>query len=804
MSLLPVDAILPRILDALAASSSLVVEAPPGAGKTTRIPPALLPLTRGEVWVLEPRRLAARLAARRVAEEQNEPLGETVGYQVRFEQVSGPRTRLRYLTEGVLTRRILSDPTLRDAGIVILDEFHERHLDTDLALSLLRRLQTTSRPDLKLLVMSATLDAAPIAGYLGQCPTIRSEGRLFPTGIRYRPHSSEPLEDQVRAAVESLLAEPDRAGDILVFLPGSYEIQRSARALEAVAARRDLLIAPLYGELSPEEQDRAVRPAPRRKVILSTNVAESSITIEGVTAVVDSGLARIAAHSPWSGLPVLRTGRISQASAIQRAGRAARTAPGRVIRLYTEEDFLRRPPRELPEIEREDLSEIALTLKALGVPRFDDIAWLEPPPTPAVEAAEVLLAKLGAVDSRGLLTSTGKSMARCPLPPRLARLVLEAQRRGVGDEGALAAALLSLGTRLPSEMRHRTSSDVFALMENNPPAAARRLVASIRSAMHLEPTRKPDEDALRFAVFAAFPDRIARKRRHDELLLSGGDAAVLAASSTVRDAEFLVAIDIEERKERGLPLVRLASAIEPDWLIDLYPEKITERSAVEWNRAAERVESDSALFYEGLVIEESRTGAPDPIQAAGLLAAEAREAGLARFLDIGELHKFLHRVRFASAYSPLPALTEDDALSVLESMCAGQRSFAALQALTSAGGLLRQLELRLGPNGPRLLEEVAPARFKLPSGRTAPIEYPPDQPPRLAARLQEFFGMKDTPRIARGQVPLVLLLLAPSMRPVQTTSDLPGFWQRWYPQIRKELMRRYPKHKWPEHPEVHA
>jgi ATP-dependent helicase HrpB len=803
LSLLPVDAILPQIRDALATSPSLVVEAPPGAGKTTRIPPALLPLTQGEVWVLEPRRLAARLAARRVAEERNEPLGEIVGYQVRFEQVSSPRTRLRYLTEGVLTRRVLSDPALRSVGIVILDEFHERHLDTDLALALLRRLQTTSRPDLKLLVMSATLDAAPIAEFLGACPTVRSEGRLFPNEVRYRPHSSEPLEDQVRAAVESLLAEPDR-GDILVFLPGSYEIQRAARALETVAARRDLLVTPLYGELSPEEQDRAVRPASQRKVILSTNVAESSITIEGVTAVVDSGLARIASHSPWSGLPVLRTGRISQASAIQRAGRAARTAPGRVIRLYTEEDFLRRPPRELPEIEREDLSEMALTLKALGVSRFDDIPWLESPPTPAVEAAESLLAKLGAVDSRGLLTSTGKSMARCPLPPRLARLVLEAQRRGIAEQGALAAALLSLGARLPSEMRHRTSSDVFALMENNPPPMARRLVASIRSSMHLEPTRKCDEDALRFAILAAFPDRVARKRQRDELLLSGGGSAVLAASSTVRDAEFLVAIDIEERKERGLPLVRLASAIEPDWLIDLYPEKITEHSAVEWNRAAERVEAVSALLYEGLVIEESRGGPLRPEQAASLLAAKAREAGLARFLDIDELHHFLYRLQFAAAHSPLPALTEDDALSVLEAMCAGQRSFAGLQAQTSSGGLLRQLELRLGPNGPRLLEEVAPARFKLPSGRTAPIEYLPGQPPRLAARLQEFFGMKDTPRIARGQVPLVLLLLAPSMRPVQTTSDLPGFWQRWYPQIRKELMRRYPKHKWPENPEVHA
>ena len=330
---LPIDGLLPAITASLKRTRNLVIEAPPGAGKTTRVPPALLPLSTGGIYILEPRRLAARMAARRVSAELGEPLGETAGYQVRFEEVSSPRTRLRFVTEGVLTRRLLSDPRLDSVDIVILDEFHERHLDADLALALLRRLQLGSRPDLKLVVMSATLDAAPIARYLDACPVLRSEGRLHPVEIDYAGYSAEPLEQQVRTAVERYA--PAAGGDILVFLPGAAEIRRAARACESVARRLDLLILPLHGDLSAEEQDRAVQPAPRRKLILSTNVAESSITIDGVTLVIDSGLARIAIDSPLTGLPMLNVQRISQASARQRAGRAGRTRPGRVVRLYS-------------------------------------------------------------------------------------------------------------------------------------------------------------------------------------------------------------------------------------------------------------------------------------------------------------------------------------------------------------------------------------------------------------------------------------------------------------------------------------
>src|SRR5579871_5174195 len=381
---LPIDALLPKIVATIRAGSHLVIEAPPGAGKTTRIPAALLPHVRGEIVVLEPRRLAARLAACRVASELGESAGDTVGYQVRFEDVTGPRTRLKFLTEGVLTRRLLSYPELRGTGLVVLDEFHERHLDGDLALALLRR------GGMRLIVMSATLDAAPIARFLGDCPVLRSEGKLHALRIDYTPHSALPLEELVVGALERLTQEK-LDGDVLVFLPGIAEIRRAARLLEPVASRAGFLVLPLHGDLSTAEQDRAVAPATQRKVILSTNVAESSVTIEGVTAVIDSGLARVAVDSPWTGLPSLDVRRISQASATQRAGRAGRTAPGRVIRLYTAEEFHRRPSADAPEILRRELSHVVLQLRAMGIEKLE---WLEAPPDAAVAAANALLDKL--------------------------------------------------------------------------------------------------------------------------------------------------------------------------------------------------------------------------------------------------------------------------------------------------------------------------------------------------------------------------------------------------------------------------
>src|SRR5262245_13560627 len=415
MQSLPIYPPLPEIIAKLSQSPNIVLEAPPGAGKTTRVPAALLDAKvagDGEVCVLEPRRLAARMAARRVAEERGEKLGETVGYQVRFEEGVGPRTRLRFRTEGVVPRRLLADPQLKNVGVVVLDEFHERHLQADLALALLRRLQETTRPDLKLVVMSATLDAGPVAKFLDNAPTLRSEGKRFDVAVEHlaRP-DDRPLAEQVAVAVNRLVAE-GIDGDILVFLPGAAEIRRTHSACAAISDRHNLMILPLHGDLSAEEQDRAVKPAAKRKVILSTNVAESSVTIDGVVAVVDSGLARVASHSPWSGLPTLNVARVSKASATQRAGRAGRTRPGRCLRLFTSLDFNARADHDIAEVHRADLAETALELHAAGVADLSEFGWFEAPPKSALEAAESLLAKLGAVDSRGELTAAGRKMLR--------------------------------------------------------------------------------------------------------------------------------------------------------------------------------------------------------------------------------------------------------------------------------------------------------------------------------------------------------------------------------------------------------
>jgi ATP-dependent helicase HrpB len=772
---LPIDDLLPRIIESLRVGPNLVIEAPPGAGKTTRVPPALLSLVNGQVLVLEPRRLAARLAARRVAQERGERVGETVGYQVRFEEVAGARTRLRFLTEGILTRRLISDPTLAGVDAVVLDEFHERHLESDLALALLRRLQSTRRPDLRLIVMSATLDAAPVARYLGGCPILRSEGRLFELIIVHRPYHSAPLEKQVAGAVENLMTET-KTGDILVFLPGGAEIRRAARECEPFAARHDLLVLPLYGDLLPAEQDRAVSPAPKRKLILSTNVAESSITIEGVTAVIDSGLARIASDSPWTGLPTLEVRRISKASATQRAGRAARIAPGRVLRLYTHEDFQRRPDHDPPEIMRRELSELCLHLRAMGIPHSSDLTWLDSPPDAAVFRAEQLLERLAATGEKA------RRMARYPLHPRLARLVMEAVERGAGEDGCAAAALLSAGAR--SE-----SCDLLRLIDSHMDSRTNQNFEQIRKIVRPHKQQKHDANALPLSILAAFPDRVARRRKDSEVLLASGGSAKLACEAR---ADFLVAVDIEDRSEHALPLVRLYCAIEPAWLVDLFPDRVRERAGVEWNRSAERVEAVSALIYDDLVIEETRGGVADAEKTAELLATKAIDAGVERFVDREDLDQFLARIAFASEHAAIPKI---DVESAFRTLCQGLKSFSELKA--AAQTLIPTLEQHANS---RLLNEIAPSRIRLPGGRQTTVHYDAGKAPWIASRLQDFFGMRETPRVGSGKVPLVVHLLAPNQRPVQTTTDLAGFWQRLYPQLRRELSRRYPKHAWPEDP----
>ncbi|MEZ5403438.1 MAG: ATP-dependent helicase HrpB [Bryobacteraceae bacterium] len=757
---LPIDAVIGNVQTALRNGPCVVVEAPPGAGKTTRVPPALLEF--GGVVVLEPRRLAARLAARRVAAEMGERVGATVGYQVRFEDVSTPSTRLRFLTEGVLTRRMISDPALRGVGVVVLDEFHERHLDGDLALALLRRLQ--SKRGLKLAVMSATLDGAAVARYLGDCPVVRSEGRLHPIDIRYRPHSPAPLEEQIREALDSLASE-GLSGDVLIFLPGAAEIRRAIRACEPLGHKHGIDLAALHGDLSPEEQDRAVSTGPRRKAIFSTNVAESSVTIEGVTAVIDSGLARLARDNPFSGIAALEVARISKSSCEQRAGRAGRVAPGKVIRLYPLEDFVRRPAADTPEIARRELSGLLLDLLSMGHP-VDGLPWFEAPPAASVDVARQLLDRLGA-------PARHRDLARFPAHPRIATLLLDGGR----DAVPLAAAL-SGGDRLET-------IDALAIADRDLSPGARRLADQFR--------RLAPRDAaldVPHAVLRAFPDRVARRRDGNEILLCGGGSATLQRDLHAKQ-RFLVALDVEERRERGLPQVRLAMPIEPDWLLDLFPHRVAESEGAEWNRTAERVESVSQLRYERLVIEEWRSGAVDPEAAAALLAHKAVEAGIERFVDVEALEAFLARRHFAAQHAGIPEPSVEEAL---RGACIGLRSFAELKQTD----LIDAMEVALTHEERRVLDEVAPDRIRLPSGRNARIHYARDKGPWVASRLQDFFGLRETPAVARGAVPLVVHLLAPNQRPVQTTTDLAGFWQRLYPTVRRELMRRYPKHAWPE------
>ncbi|MBI5070880.1 MAG: ATP-dependent helicase HrpB [Deltaproteobacteria bacterium] len=846
MQPLPIDPLIPELVSALRARASLVIEAPPGAGKTTRVPAALLDAGLaggGEVLVLEPRRLAARMAARRVAEERGEAPGETVGWQVRFEEVAGPRTRLRFLTEALLVRRLLDSPTLAGVGAVVLDEFHERHLHGDLALALLRRLQAGPRPDLKLVVMSATLDAGPVAAFLG-ASSLRSEGRAFAVEVEYlsAEEAARPevrLEQRVASAVRRAVADGEE-GDALVFLPGAAEIRRCRDQLAPWAESRGVELLPLHGDLSPEEQDRAVRPSRRRKVILSTNVAESSVTIDGVTAVVDSGLARVASHSPWSGLPRLALAKISRASAAQRAGRAGRTRPGTCLRLYTRHDHDGRPEHDLPEVAREDLCETLLLLAVLGVP---DLAWLTPPPPAAAEAARGLLARLGAIEGRPVPTPLGRQLSRLPLHPRLGRLALAAAERGAGREGALLAALL--GER---DVRERWDRDpratpptgpsdlleIASLVEESGRArlsperlrarglvpgavqaverarkqiegALRRVTAARNTTSTATATEAAREEALLMATLAAYPDRVARRRApgSDEVVLTGGGSARLAPESVVREAPLLVAVDAEERRgERGRPggaVVRVASAVTQEMLLELFPGALRFEEEVVWNGDAERVDGVERLLYEDLVLEESRAAKLDADEAAALLAEQALARGARSFCEAGALDRLLHRAAFAARHAggALPALSEDDLTAALRQACLGRRSFADLRE----AGLPELLLARLPPAGRPLLERLAPERVALPSGRSVRVEYAGDErPPFIESRLQDFFGMKQGPAVAGGKVPLVLHLLAPSQRPVQVTTDLSGFWDRHYPAIRRELSRRYPRHSWPEDP----
>jgi len=834
VELLPIDGLVGEITRTALERGALVLEAPPGAGKTTRVPWALMQALGGdgEVVVTEPRRLAARMAAERVARERGVRLGDAVGYAVRFEEVAGPRTRLRYVTEGILLRKLLAERELRGVSAVVLDEFHERHLESDLLLALLERRRAAGAAFV-LVVMSATLDGEPIAQYLGGAARLTSEGRLFPVTVEHVNRLDDrPLEKQVTSAVRACLdRQPD--GDVLVFLPGAAEIRRAGEALEPLGRERRLAVLPLHGDLTVAEQARAVEPAAQRKVVLSTNVAESSLTIAGVSSVVDSGLARVAAHSAWTGLPTLSTAKVSRASAKQRAGRAGRTREGHVIRLYSEADFMARPEYDAPEITRADLSEALLVLSSFGPTTTRDLRFLTPPPAASLETARTLLQELGALTAAGELSALGRRLLELPLHPRLGRLVAEGERRGVADDAALVAALLGerdirssaradfgggrgrrgADSSGPSDALEQ--ADLFREAQDarfdghrvraigldgravdRVERARRQIARLVRPSSEPPDAEERRERALLACILAAFPDRVARRRRRGEqdLVLANGKLARLSDDSVVHDAMLLVAVDAEDRG-RGA-VVRSASAVDEDLLYELDPERVELRDELVFASDGERVERVSSMRWGALLLDETRTLAT-PSEAAGRVLLAAARAEPTRFLRSAAALELSVRLELLAEHFPIGDAPSDAAApldAALESACADATTFAELER----SNWLALVTASLPEQRRRLLEKEAPERLALAGGRTVSVHYEHGRTPFIESRLQDFFGSAQGPRILGGRLPLTLHLLAPNQRAVQVTTDLAGFWQRHYPSVRRELMRRYPRHSWPE------
>jgi ATP-dependent helicase HrpB len=823
---LPIDAALSDLVRAVGSAHAAVVCAPTGSGKTSRVPPALLDEVEGVVVVLEPRRVAARAAARWMAAENGWKLGRVVGYQVRFERRASAHTRILVVTEGILVRMLADDPLLEGIGAVVLDEFHERSLDADLCLAMARHVQQQVRPDLALVVMSATVESGPVARFLGGCPVVTASGRAYPVEIQYlRTEPTGPIEERVRGGVQRVLDAGAR--DVLVFLPGVGEIRRSAEALEALAAREGLAIQPLYGDLPGAQQDAVLRPGPSRRVVLATNVAETSLTIPGIDAVVDTGYERAMRHDLGLGLDRLEMRQISQASAIQRAGRAGRTGPGICLRLWTAAAHPRLPERADPEIRRVDLAGTVLQLIAWGE-RPGGFGWLDAPSRESLDRAEQLLTLLGALVD-GELTGVGRAMAGLPLHPRLARLVLAGARYGHGRCACRLAAVLA--ERSPIRLdrprddrgpRWSSRSDVLDRLsavdhvadprEPTPYARAAILQGVARRAIRagqqierrlgstdaVEPVADREEALLR-AVALAWPDRLARRRepRSSRALMLGGLGVRQIGNSGLLDDELFVCVDLSSTTRSGDRWVHMASAVERAWLPD---GAVARRTVVRFDAEAQRVIVRDEEVVGDLVLA-ART-APEPRPGAVAAELERAAAGdLTAALGLAEPApaRLLSRWRFLRRARPTLDLPDPDELLrqvVLPTLCVGRASFADLRRASVASTLLGALEWKHRAS----LDHEAPERWKVPGGRHAELQYPDEGPPVLAARIQELFGLAEAPYVAGGRVQTLLHLLAPNGRPQQVTSDLGSFWENTYPQVRKELRARYPKHDWPEDP----
>lgn len=802
---LPIDSAIPEILEKIRANDSLVLSAAPGAGKTTRLPPELLKITDKQVWVLEPRRIAAIASSQRIAEENGWELGREVGYQVRFDNKSSRDTRLLFLTEALLLRKLLTNPELQGVGCVVLDEFHERSLHVDLALGALKELRELARPDLKIVVMSATLNAGPLAEYLGNAPVVNVPGKIFPLEIRHEPRSQLlrtgfEFTERVGNLIQKAAAET--TGDILAFLPGRGEIERLRGELGNFARARDIALLPLHGQLNLQEQKAALQPLGKRKIILATNVAESSLTVNGVSVVVDSGLARLSQIHPRTGFDSLDLVRISKASATQRAGRAARQGPGVVYRAWNAFDEQSFKDFELAEVLRSDLSETVLLLSALGVAKPETFSWFEAPPERALLQAHSFLRSIGAIEANGNLSPLGEKLRSLPVHPRIAKLLLEGQSRGLSSFAAELGAILSeAGGRAPASAIH-AENDLWARWEEqkrNPKFTVTRAADQLRSLLGGEgrTDKARAEEEMPALMLSVYGDRLCRRRRPNDpqAKMAGGRGVKLHPDSTVKSSEFFVAVELSEGRDAAETLVFQAVGIPAELVEKQILPLATPSVEIEWNEEKNRFWATETKVWNGLSVSREHGRPAESSEIEGQLAKLALQKFDRVLANNQALADWFARVRFLNrAHAKWAVPGEEEILEALELACFGETSLEKVWEKN----LVSYFENNLLPEQREALSRECPASWVVPTGNRIRLAYSEEQGVRVEVRLQELFGLQAAPTIC-GQ-PLTLVLLAPNYRPVQVTRDLPSFWKNGYPEVRKEMRARYPKHSWPEDP----
>ncbi len=812
VSRLPVEAILPELDRALEKAQTVVLQAPPGSGKTTRVPLALLDapwLNHRRILMLEPRRLAATNAARYMAALRKEQVGGSIGYAIRYERKAGPDTRLEVMTEGLLVRRMQSDPELTGVGLVIFDEFHERSLQADLALALCRDIQQGLRDDLRILIMSATLDAEPLSRLLGDCPIVTTSGRSFPVQVEHRAEADQfRIAESTAQGIRHALQKTD--GDILAFLPGTGEIHRCRTLLQDLSSR--IALRPLYGGLPFADQEAAIIPGQQRRVVLSTNVAETSLTIEGIETVVDSGWERRPRFDAARGMTRLETVRISQASATQRAGRAGRLGPGHCVRLWSEGTHGTLLPHAPPEIRQADLAQLAFELAQWGVQEVNELIWLDVPPAGHLNAARNLLTSLGALDDRGALTQLGRKMARFTTHPRLAHLLATAVADNCQGLGSDLAALLSERDLLPGS-RHTAGitgpSDLLERLEilhrDRSPrtSTVRRAAGYWRNQTGAGHETAADPATIGRLLACAYPDRIALRRQPGQrrYLLRNGQGAALSSSSVVRDAEWLVAVEVVSR-DSGEEEIRLASTITRATVEDLFGKDLAWQREAAWDDESQRVVARQVRRLGAIVLQE-RTVKPTAEETLPALLQLIRHQGL-------EILPWTHDLRQLQARACLlhQHLAEQGwrdwsnaaLLDELEDWLTEYLKTAKNRSDLSRIDLRTALKARIGWEHLQTLDRLLPERLSVPSGSNIRINYSEAGVPVLAVKLQEMFGLSETPRLADGRVAILIHLLSPAGRPLAVTSDLKSFWDTVYPEVRKEMKGRYPKHPWPDDP----